>query len=146
MTRDLGCDPADAANVGLAVLAAERQAGREVPADDVAVQAGDGALARLEQGVDHGLGDRGLAASGQAGEEEHEPATLRRRLVGVDDGRDVVGVRAVRIAVVQGEDRVGAGVRRDHPYAELVVDLGVVVGRQRDGDHGGAGHVPRRDE
>src|SRR5262249_52931174 len=44
---DLGRAPADAADVGLAVLTAEGEARRQVPAHDVAVQAGDAALAGL---------------------------------------------------------------------------------------------------
>ena len=90
--RDLGGDPADPADVGLAVLAEKVEAGREVPAHDVAVQAGDGALARLEQAVDQGPGERGLAAAGQAGEEQHQALRGRRRAVGVDDLRRSVGV------------------------------------------------------
>ena len=51
----------------------EGQAGRQVPAYDVAVEAGHRALALLEQQVDQRAGERRLAAAGQTGEEEHQP-------------------------------------------------------------------------
>ena len=48
------------------------------------------------------------------------PCSLGPRLVGVDDRCDVVGV--VALTVAEGQDGVGAGVRRDHVHAELVVE------------------------
>ena len=132
---DLGGHPADPADVGLAVLAAEGQAGRQVPAYDVAVQAGDRALAALEQGVDDRLGDRRLPAPGQAGEEQHQPLLPGAGPVGLDDRGDVVGV--VAVAVAERQHRVGPGVRRDHVHPEVVVDGRVAVRGQRYGDHGG---------
>ena len=132
--RDLRRHPADPSDVGLAVLPAEGEAGGQVPAYDVAVQAGDGALALLEQCVDHRLGDRRLAAAGQAGEEQDETLLGGTGPVGLDDGGDVLGVLAV--AVAEGQHRVRAGVRRDHLHPEVVVGRRVVVGRQRYRDHG----------
>ena len=82
---DLRGHPADPADVGLAVLLGEGQSGRQVPAYDVAVEAGHGALALLEQQVVEGPGQRGLAAAGQAGEEEDQSLPVRRRPVVVDD-------------------------------------------------------------
>ena len=70
---DLGGDPADPPDVGLAVRAAEGEAGRQVSSYDVAVEAGDRALAVLEQAVHHRLGDGRLPAAGQAGESSTSP-------------------------------------------------------------------------
>ena len=75
---DLGGDPADPADVGLAVLLGERQAGRQVAAYDVAVEAGHGAAAALQQPVHQGSRQRRLAAAGEAGEEQHESLLVGR--------------------------------------------------------------------
>src|SRR6478735_7487556 len=110
---DLGGDPADAADVGLAVGLAEGEPRGQVTAYDVAVEAGHRAAALLEQQVHQRAGERRLAAPGQAGEEEHEALLLGLRLVGVDDGGDRGGVAhrlARRGGVGQGVDRVTAGV------------------------------------
>ena len=130
---DLGRDPADAADVGFAVLLGEGQAGREVAAHDVTVEGGDGAGALLEDAVHQRLGERGLATAGEAGEEEDEPLLLGTGLVGPDDGRDVVGVRSV-VRLGEGEHVGVTGVRARHLGAELVVDGRIAPARQRNGD------------
>ena len=88
---DLGGHPADPADVGLAVLLGEGQAGGEVPAYDVAVEAGDGALALLEDPVHQRPGQGRLAAAGEPGEEQHQALLVGRRPVEVDDRGDLVG-------------------------------------------------------
>ena len=132
---DLGGDPADAADVGLAVRLREGQAGREVAAHDVAVEGGDGAGALLEDAVHQRLGQGGLAAAGEAGEEEDEPLLLGPGLVGLDDGRDVGGVRGVVADVGQCQHVGVAGVRARHLGTERVVDRRVAAAGQRHGDH-----------
>ena len=132
---DLGGDPADAADVGLAVLAGEREPGRQVAAHDVAVEAGDRALAALEHEVHECPGQRRLAAAGEAREEQHQALVLGGRLVRLDDRRHVVGPDVVVARLGEGVDRVVAGVRRHDLDAEDVVGLGVAVGGERDRDH-----------
>ena len=92
VARDLGRHPADAADVGLPVGLREGEAGGQVAAYDVAVEAGDAAPALLEQAVHQGLGQRRLAAAGEAGEEQDEALLLGLRLVAGDDRGDGVGV------------------------------------------------------
>src|SRR5690606_8011428 len=70
---DLGGDPADAADVGLAVGLAEGEAGREVATHHVTVERGDLAPTLLEHAVHQGTGQGRLAAAGESGEEEDEP-------------------------------------------------------------------------
>ena len=134
---DLGGDPADPADVGLAVLLGEGQPGRQVPAYDVAVEAGDRALAAARAGgpcsarasVDLPLPDRPVkkstrpCSSGAGGR--------RRR-----SRRSSSGQVAARRST-SAEDVVGAGVGRDDLHAEGVVGLGVAVGGERHGDDGG---------
>ena len=83
--RDLGGHPAYPADVGLPIFPREGQAGREVPAYDVAVEAGHGAGALFEQSVHQRPGEGGLAAAGQSGEEQNQPLSGGRRPVGVDE-------------------------------------------------------------
>src|SRR6478609_4609894 len=109
---DLGGDPADAADVGLAVGLAEGQARGQVTAYDVPVEAGHRAAALLDQEVHQRPGERGLPAPGQAGEEEHQALVLGLGLVLVDDRGDRGGVGGV--AVRQGVDRVTRGVGLHH--------------------------------
>ena len=113
----------------------EGQPGRQVPPYDVAVEAGDAALALLEQPVHQRAGERRLAAAGQAGEEEHQPLSLGRRLVALDDRGDLVGQVA---PVDEAEHRVAGGVGRHDLGAERVVVVGVAVRGQRDDDDVGA--------
>ena len=93
---------------------------------------------RLEQVVHDGPGQGRLAAAGEPGEEEHHAPLAGRRTVEVDDRGDLVAQRRLVVPGVLGEpeDRVGAGVRRQHLHAEGVVGLGVAVRRQGYGDHG----------
>ena len=76
VSADLGGDPADASDVGFAVLFGEGEPGAEVAAHDVAIKAGHGARAVLKQEVMQGASDRGLSATGEAGEEHHEAALV----------------------------------------------------------------------
>ncbi len=79
VARDLGRDPADPPDVGLAVLLGEGEAGRQVPAYDVAVEAGDRAPALLEEPVHQRPGQGRLAAAREPGEEQHQPLLGRAR-------------------------------------------------------------------
>ena len=139
---DLGGDPPDPADVGLAVLLGEGQAGGQVPAYDVAVEAGHRARALLEDPVHQRPGQRRLAAAGQPGEEQHQAPLVGAALVEVHDVRDL---RRELPVGGQADDPVVAGVVGDHLHAERVVGVGVTVRRQRYGDHGGVGqHRGRR--
>jgi hypothetical protein len=69
---DLGADPADAADIGLAVGGREAQARAQVPSNEVTVEQSDAALTVLEDEVAHGAGDRGLPGAGEAGEEQDQ--------------------------------------------------------------------------
>ena len=139
---DLGGDPADAADVGLAVLLGEGQTGREVAAHDVAVERGDGAGALLEDAVHQRAGEGGLAAAGEAGEEEDQPLLVGRGLVGVHDRGDVVGVGRVGRRR-QGQDRAAGGVGVGHLGAEGVVGLGVAAAGEGHRDDDGVVQAAR---
>ena len=136
MAADLSGHPADAADVGLPVGLGEGEPGREVPADHVAVEAGDGASALLEDAIHQCSRQGGLAAAGETGEEEHQPLLVGRRPVRGHHVGCRLGVVAVGV-VDQRDHRVVAGVSRQHLDAQRVVGVGVVVGGQRDGDDRG---------
>ncbi len=128
---DLGGDPADPADVGLPVGLGEGEPGRQVPPDDVTVEAGQRPSAALEQAVHQGLGERGLAAAGEAGEEEHQALLGRRRSLLGDDRGDG---RGRRTALGELDHRVLAGVVRHHrgPQPGIAVRVAVVGQRHRD--------------
>ena len=65
-------------DVEVAVLAGERQLAGEVGADDVAVEHRDRAPLGLQLG-DQGVGDRGLAGAGEAGQEDGDAGCLHAR-------------------------------------------------------------------
>ncbi len=133
VAADLGGDPADPRDVGLAVLAGEAEPGAEVAAYDVAVEARDGAGAVLQQPVVQGLGERGLAAAGESGEEHDETALVLVGLVLGDDVRHLVG----QVAAAAGSHDVGGRVGPRHLLAQRVVEVGVAVRGERDDDHRG---------
>ena len=130
--RDLGGHPADPADVGLAVLLGEGETGRQVPAYDVAVEAGERPAAALEQPVHQRLRERGLAAAGEAGEEDDQALLARRGPVGADDVGHVGGRHPARGEV---DDRVGPGVVGDHLGPQRRVGRGVAVRGKGYGDH-----------
>ena len=136
VTADLGGDPADAADVGLPVGLGEGEPGGEVPTDHVAVEAGDGAAALLEDLVHQRPSQRGLAAAGEPGEEEHQPLLVGRRTVRGHHVGHHVGVVAVGV-VGQRSHEVAGCVCRQHLDTQRVVGVGVVMGGQRDGDDRG---------
>ena len=136
VAADLGGDPADPADVGLPVCLGEGQSRGEVAAHHVAVEAGDGAAALLEDLVHERASKGGLAAAGKTGEEQHEPLLVGCRTVrGHHVGRHLC---VVALGVVgQRDDRVVTGVGRQHLHAESVVGVRLVVGGQRHrDDHG----------
>ena len=141
---DLGGHPADPADVGLPVLLGEGQPGRQVPAYDVAVEAGHGAVALLEQPVLQRAGERGLAAAGEAGEEEHQ---ARWRSGGGRSASTIAATssgRSPSSSSASASTGSPAGVVAHDLDAELVVGVGVAVGGQRDGHHLGVGQVAGR--
>ena len=71
-------DVADPADVGVAVGLGEPEALGQVAADHVAVEQGQRAVGRLQQGVGDALGDRRLARAGQPGEEAGPRHDARR--------------------------------------------------------------------
>ncbi len=84
-------------------------------------------------------GQRGLAAAGQAGEEQHQALLVGGGLVALDDRRDVVG----EVALAGDAEDLTGGVVLDDPLAEPVVGLGVAAGGQGYGDHVGVVEVGR---
>ena len=128
--RDLGGHPADPADVGLAVGLGEGQARAEVPAYDVAVEAGHGPPAVLEDQVVQRLGQRRLAAAGQAGEEDHEAARVVVGLVLVDDRGDLVGP----LPVTGQSQHLAGRVVGHHLLPQLVVGVRVAVRGEGDRD------------
>ena len=138
MTADFGGHPADPADVGLPVGLGECQPGREVPADHIAVEAGDGPSALLQDLVHQGARQSGLAAAGQPGEEQDEPLLVGRRTVRGHDVRRLLGVVALGI-IGQRDDRVVTSVGRQHLHAQSVVGVRLVVRGQRHGDDRGVG-------
>ena len=109
MPGDLGGHPADPADVGLAVLLGEGEAGRQVPAYDVAVEAGDRALAGLEDPVHERAGEGRLAAAGEAGEEQDQALPVDRRAVEVDDRADLRRVGLDRVGGLGGSASATTG-------------------------------------
>ena len=108
-----------------------------MPANEVAVeQVTPCGSPLLEQPDDQRIRDRRLARSGEAGEEQDEPLPVRSGLVLVDHVGDRGGEVVVLAGLGQPDDRVGTGVVRQDPDAQLVVGLGVVVRRERHGQHG----------
>src|SRR4029077_5709312 len=71
---DLRGDVADPGDVQVPVRTGERQAGRQQPPDQVAVEQRDPPVAAFGQYVGQVPGDGRLAGPGQPGEEQHEPA------------------------------------------------------------------------
>ena len=107
--------------------------GGQVPPDDVAVEAGDGALALLQHQVVQRAGERGLAAARQPGEEQHEALLAGPGAVAVDDRGDRLG----QLALAGDAEDLARCVRRDHPLPQVVVRGRVTARRQRDRHHGG---------
>ena len=130
--RDLGGDPADPSDVGLAVLLGEGEAGRQVPAYDVAVEAGQRATAALEQSIHQCLGEGRLAAAGEAGEEDDQALLVGCRPVRVHDVGHGGGRHAAGREV---DDRVRPGVVGDDLCAQGRVRRRVAVRSEGYGDH-----------
>ncbi len=124
---DLGGDPADASDVGFAVLFGEGEPGAEIAAHDVAVKAGHGARAVLKQEVVQGASDRGLSATGETGEKHDEAAFVELGLIVVNDLGDGLGGVA---QACQGQHFPGRIVGNDS-LPQLVVEVRVTVGSQR---------------
>jgi hypothetical protein len=133
--RDLGGHPADAADVGLAVGLGEREAGAQVPSYDVAVEARHRAPAVLDDLVVQRPGDRGLAAAGEAGEEDDEAAHVVAGLVLLDDGSDL----GRPLALAGHGEQVAGRVVGGHLKTQLVVVVRIAVGGQRRGHDVGRG-------
>ena len=92
--------------------------------------------ALLEDQVVQGAGERGLAAAGQAGEEQHQALLAGARPVLLDDRGDLVGQVAL---AGHGEHVAGRRSRATTRRPQLVVGVGVAVRRERDGDHEASG-------
>ena len=145
MTGYLGGDPPDAQDVGLPVLAREGQARAEVTAHDVAVQAGDRALAVLEDQVVQCPGQRRLAAAGQAREEDHQPPLLGTWLVLPHQVRDPAG-QAVGVVGRGLHPGAAPGCVGVHDLlAQPRVEVDVAVVGQRAGHDVGLEAVARQD-
>ncbi len=134
MPGDLRGDPADPANVGLPVLLGEGEPGREVAAHHVAVEAGHGALAALQQQVVQGAGEGRLARAGEPGEEHHEPLGSGLRGVEVDG----LGDPLRQLALTGDAEHARGGVGPDHLLTQRLVvgRRGGATGRERGDDHG----------
>ena len=80
VSRDLGRDETDAAQVDLPVLVGEAELAREVLAHDVSVEERDLPLPVLAQHRDERMRERGLAGAGKPGEQDHEALPVARRV------------------------------------------------------------------
>ena len=87
-------------------------------------------------------GQRGLAAAGQAGEEQHQALLVGGGQVALDDRGDVVG----EVALAGDAEDLAGRVVLDDLLPERVVGLGVAAAGQGYGDHVGVVEVGSRSE
>ena len=141
---DLGGHETDPAHVEHAVLAAETELGGQHPADDVAVEDGDRAVAAFDETLGEPRGDRRLPGARQPGHHHRQPGTdgprgpahLARhpRIRGV--GRGDVAPCVERGDGGRSRDVGGAVGGEDVPH-EFRVGLLRALARHRDRDDGG---------